>query len=146
MHISLRTRYLLEPMLQTRRLIEDVSVALQVLVDSGDFKGADDALSRLNKVSADCTHGRLLSAKMYLKEGNYEKVSWEAGRLLKNEPSNVQALLMRGEAFFYLEVRNNSKASADLCQPVPWLQAILKFYTSYSMGTVRKHLVLLVLN
>ena len=75
-----------------------------MLVDGGDFKAADDALSRLNKVSADCTVGRLLSAKMYLKEGNYEKVSWEAGRLLKNEPSNVQALLMRGEAFFYLEV------------------------------------------
>lgn len=80
------------------------SGCVQVLVDGGDFKAADDALSRLNKVSGDCTHGRLLSARMYLNEGNYEKVSWEAGRLLKNEPSNVQALLMRGEAFFYLEV------------------------------------------
>lgn len=77
---------------------------LQVLVNSGDFKGADGALSRLHKVSADCTVGRLLSAKMYMNEGNYEKVSWEAGRLLKNEPSNVQALLLRGEAFFHLEV------------------------------------------
>jgi hypothetical protein len=82
-------------------------VALQVLVDSGDFKGADHALSRLNKVSGDCTHARLLAAKMYLKEGNYEKVSWETGRLLKNEPNNVQALLTRGESFFYLEVRTS---------------------------------------
>jgi hypothetical protein len=89
-------------------------------VDSEDFKGADDALSRLNKVSGDCTHGRLLAANMYLKEGNYEKVSWETGRVLKNEPSNVQALLTRGESFFYLEVRSNPNQCL-LCALMCWM-------------------------
>lgn len=73
-------------------------------MDGKNFKGADDALSRLSKVAADCPQGRLLAAQMYLNEGNYEKVSWEAGRLLRSEPGNVQALLLRGQAFFYLEV------------------------------------------
>jgi Tfp pilus assembly protein PilF len=77
---------------------------LQALAAGGDYKAADEALSRLNRVSSDCTKARLLSAQMYLQEGNFEKCSWEAGRSLKIEPSNVKALLLRGEAFFYLEV------------------------------------------
>ena len=75
-----------------------------MLMNQNDYKGVDGALSRLNRVSSDCRPARLLAARMYLQEGNYEKCSWETGRLLKTEPGNVQALLLRGDSFYHLEV------------------------------------------
>lgn len=76
-----------------------------MLMGQDDYKGVDAALSRLSRVASDCRPARLLAARMYLHEGNYEKCSWETGRLLKTEPGNVQALLLRGDAFYFLEVR-----------------------------------------
>eukprot|EP00892_Ulva_mutabilis_P009894 jgi/Ulvmu1/7277/UM035_0065.1 len=75
----------------------------EMLMHQRDYKSVDGALSRLNRVASDCRPARLLAAQMYLHEGNYEKCTWETGRLLKTEPGNVQALLLRGDAFYHLE-------------------------------------------
>jgi hypothetical protein len=86
----------------------------QTLATAKKVNEADEALSRLWRVASDCTPGRLLAAQMYCDEGSLEACIRESGRVLKFEPGNVQALILRGNAHFSLEVRGCT------CHYLPW--------------------------
>lgn len=45
---------------------------------------------------------RLLQAKLLLKTKDYDGVAVEAGQVLKQDDTNLEALLLRGQAYFYL--------------------------------------------
>ena len=42
-----------------------------------------------------------MEAKLLLQRGDWDQVVATTGRLLKNEPSNLQALVLRGQGYFY---------------------------------------------
>jgi DnaJ family protein C protein 3 len=42
-----------------------------------------------------------MEATLLLRRGDWDQVVATTGRLLKNEPSNLQALVLRGQGYFY---------------------------------------------
>lgn len=70
--------------------------------DAEDFDQAAEALGKLFDISSECSQARLLKAKLALKKKDYSDAVSEAGRVLKLDEGDLDALLVRGNAYFYL--------------------------------------------
>mmetsp|Transcript_4150 Transcript_4150/g.6839 ORF Transcript_4150/g.6839 Transcript_4150/m.6839 type:complete len:478 (-) Transcript_4150:697-2130(-) len=88
----------LESLYTVRSRLEQV----EGLAAAGDRAGARAALELLYEGAQDCLQALLLEAKLYMQDADYEQVVAVTGRLLKNEPSHLAALVLRGRAYFYL--------------------------------------------
>jgi hypothetical protein len=77
---------------------------LQKLIDVGSWQRVGEALQPVLDLSPDCSQAQLLLARHFLHEGDYERCTMATGRVLKVFPSHTEALLIRGSAFFKLEV------------------------------------------
>lgn len=72
------------------------------LFDAEDFDQAAEALENVLDISSECAQARLLRAKLALKKKDFSDAVAEAGRVLKLDDGDLDALLVRGNAYFYL--------------------------------------------
>ncbi|BBN20707.1 hypothetical protein Mp_zg00390 [Marchantia polymorpha subsp. ruderalis] len=84
--------------LQARESLLDALSAF----DAGDSSKAQELLRKVFFLSPECLKARLLQAKLLLKTKDYDGVAVEAGQVLKQDDTNLEALLLRGQAYFYL--------------------------------------------
>lgn len=66
-------------------------------------------MNQLFEMSRDCLDARLLEAQLCMAEGDYERAIAQTGRILKSDGSNLQALVIRGLAYLYLNDFDMSK-------------------------------------
>lgn len=59
-------------------------------------------LNQLFEVARDCLPARLLEATMSMKEGDFGRAIAQTGRLLKSDHSNLDALVLRGQAHVHM--------------------------------------------
>ncbi|KAL6752449.1 DnaJ-like protein [Haematococcus lacustris] len=81
----------------------------QRLFDSGYTHGARNALAKVQETSSDCIEALLLDAQLLAAADEHEQVVAVTGRLLKNEPSNLKALVLRGIAYYRLHDHDLAK-------------------------------------
>ena len=79
--------------------------ALQMVAEKADWDNVGDALEHVYELAPDCVDAMLLSGQARLQDDDFEGCIMEAGRVLKIQPSHVEALILRGQAHFLLEVR-----------------------------------------
>ncbi|XP_023767837.1 dnaJ protein P58IPK homolog [Lactuca sativa] len=73
------------------------------LYDSGDYTKALDFIDKVVLIfSPACSQAKLLKVKLLLAAKDYAGVISEAGYILKEDEDNLQALLLRGRAYYYL--------------------------------------------
>ncbi|KAK3266549.1 hypothetical protein CYMTET_24834, partial [Cymbomonas tetramitiformis] len=77
---------------------------LEVLKVKGlsDSAQLQDAVSQVLDTSPDCVEARILRAEASMAIKDYGTVVSETGRILKMDPGNMNALLLRGRSYFYL--------------------------------------------
>lgn len=81
------------------------SHAQQKLADKDDWDNVGDALEHVYELAPDCIDAMLISGQARLEGGDFEGCVMETGRVLKIQPNHVDALILRGEAHFLMEVR-----------------------------------------
>lgn len=86
------------------------SIPLQAFLDAHNTAAADAAITEVFRISSDCLQARQMSAEMFLLEGKVEEAVAETGRILKMDPGNVPALLLRAQGYFLLQVRRLAAA------------------------------------
>lgn len=79
------------------------SLFLQAFLDAKDVPQADAAIKAVFKISTDCLQARQMSAEMFMLEEKHEEAVAESGRILKMDPGNVPALLLRARAYYMLQ-------------------------------------------
>lgn len=84
------------------------SIPLQAFLDAHNTAAADAAITEVFRISSDCLQARQMSAEMFVLEGKVEEAVAETGRILKMDPGNVPALLLRAQGYFLLQVRGCS--------------------------------------
>lgn len=73
------------------------------LFDSGDFTKSLEYVDKVVLVfSPACLRAKLLKVKLLLAERDYSSAIFESGLLLKEDEDNLEALLLRGRAYYYL--------------------------------------------
>ncbi|KAH0632572.1 dnaJ protein P58IPK homolog [Solanum tuberosum] len=73
------------------------------LLDTGDIKKALEYIDKVVLVfSPACSKAKLLKVKLLLADKDYSGVISEAGFILKEDEDNLEALLLRGRAYYYL--------------------------------------------
>ncbi|KAJ6803888.1 dnaJ protein P58IPK-like protein A [Iris pallida] len=73
------------------------------LFDSGDFSKALDYIAKVVLVfSPTCLQAKLFKVKLLLALKDYSGAISESGYILKEDESNLEALLLRGRAYYYL--------------------------------------------
>ncbi|XAR69062.1 hypothetical protein NMG60_11000520 [Bertholletia excelsa] len=73
------------------------------LFDSGDFTKSLDYIDKVVFVfSPSCSRAKLLKVKLLLATKDYSSAISEAGYILKEDEDNLEALLLRGRAYYYL--------------------------------------------
>ncbi|PHT71873.1 DnaJ protein P58IPK -like protein [Capsicum annuum] len=73
------------------------------LLDTGDIKRALEYIDKVVLVfSPACSKAKLLKVKLLLADKDYSGVISEAGYILKEDEDNLEALLLRGRAYYYL--------------------------------------------
>ncbi|KAH6555245.1 hypothetical protein KP509_1Z270900 [Ceratopteris richardii] len=86
--------------------LQQAKSSLELAVSSLEADDAAKAEEYLNKVvlvlSPDCSKARLLKAQVLLKAKDYSNAIAEAGRVLKNDENDLDALLLRGKGYYYL--------------------------------------------
>ncbi|KAG1339112.1 dnaJ protein P58IPK [Cocos nucifera] len=71
--------------------------------DSGDFSKALDYIDKIVLVfSPGCLKAKILKVKLLLALKDYSTAISETGYILKQEEDNLEALLLRGRAYYYL--------------------------------------------
>lgn len=71
--------------------------------ESGDVARAQEYLDKVVLVlSPDCSKARLLKSRVLLKIKDYSGAVAEAGRVLKSDENDLEALLLRGKGYYYL--------------------------------------------
>ncbi|KAG2594531.1 hypothetical protein PVAP13_5NG648200 [Panicum virgatum] len=71
--------------------------------DSGDFSKVLEYINKIVLVfSPGCLKAKLLKAKALLAQKDYSSVISETGFILKEDEDNLDALLLRGQAYYYL--------------------------------------------
>ncbi|XP_074587406.1 dnaJ protein P58IPK homolog B [Curcuma longa] len=71
--------------------------------ESGDYPKAMDYISKIVLVySSGCLEAKILKLKLILALKDYSSVISEAGYILKEDEDNLEALLLRGRAYYYL--------------------------------------------
>ncbi|KAL9274146.1 DnaJ protein P58IPK-like protein [Drosera capensis] len=73
------------------------------LLDSGEFKKALEYVDKVVLVfSPACPKAKLLRVKLLLGTQDYSRVISETGYILKEDENNLEALFLRGRAYYYL--------------------------------------------
>ncbi|KAK9724074.1 hypothetical protein RND81_05G046000 [Saponaria officinalis] len=73
------------------------------LFDSGDFKKALEHVDKVVLVfSPACSKAKILKVKLLLASKDYSGAISESGYILKEDEDNLDALLIRGRAYYYL--------------------------------------------
>ncbi|KAD5961801.1 hypothetical protein E3N88_13274 [Mikania micrantha] len=73
------------------------------LFDSGDYIKALDFIDKVVLIfSPACSQAKILKVKLLLAAKDYSGVISEAGFILKENEDNLEALLLRGRAYYYL--------------------------------------------
>ncbi|KAH9623908.1 hypothetical protein KSS87_017322 [Heliosperma pusillum] len=73
------------------------------LFDSGDFKKALEYVDKIVLVfSPACSKAKILKVKLLLASKDYSGTISETGYILKEDEDNLDALLVRGRAYYYL--------------------------------------------
>ncbi|CAJ1893961.1 unnamed protein product [Sphenostylis stenocarpa] len=89
----------LSQLLQAQSALETA----QSLYDLGNFSKSLEYIDKVVLVfSPDCTKAKLLKVKVLIADKEYEGAIAESGFLLKEDENNLEALLLRGRAFYYL--------------------------------------------
>ncbi|XP_002974188.2 dnaJ protein P58IPK homolog B [Selaginella moellendorffii] len=70
--------------------------------ENNDFTKAEEHLEVLLSLSPDCSKARFLRARILLKKKDYAGVVGETGFILKENEDDLDALLLRGQAYYYL--------------------------------------------
>ncbi|XP_011620841.1 dnaJ protein P58IPK homolog B isoform X1 [Amborella trichopoda] len=80
--------------------------SLEVAIDLFNSKNVIKAMDHLDKVvlvfSPECSKAKLLKIKILIAEKDYSGAIAETGYILKSDESNLEALLLRGQAYYYL--------------------------------------------
>ncbi|KAL2509449.1 DnaJ protein P58IPK-like protein [Forsythia ovata] len=75
----------------------------KTLFDSGDFTKALEYIDKVVLVfSPACSNAKLLKARLLLAAKDYSSAISETGYILKEDEDNLEALLLRGRAYYYL--------------------------------------------
>lgn len=73
------------------------------LYDSGDFTKSLDFIEKVVLVfSPACSKGKIFKVKLLLATKDYSGAISESGYILKEDENNLEALLLRGRAYYYL--------------------------------------------
>ncbi|XP_047159879.1 dnaJ protein P58IPK homolog [Vigna umbellata] len=89
----------LSQLLQAKSALETA----QSLYDLGNFSKSLEFIDKVVLVfSPDCTKAKLLKVKLLIADKDYEGAIAESGFLLKEDENNLEALLLRGRAYYYL--------------------------------------------
>uniref|UniRef100_A0A2N9F1H1 J domain-containing protein n=1 Tax=Fagus sylvatica TaxID=28930 RepID=A0A2N9F1H1_FAGSY len=73
------------------------------LFDSGDFTKSLEYIDKVVVVfSPACSKAKILRVKLLLAERDYSSAISETGLILKEDENNLEALLIRGRAYYYL--------------------------------------------
>lgn len=89
----------LSQLLQAKSALETASS----LFDSGDFSKALEYVNKIVLVfSPACSKAKTLKVKLLLASRDYSGAISETGYILKEDENNLQALLLRGRAYYYL--------------------------------------------
>ncbi|XP_073282121.1 dnaJ protein P58IPK homolog isoform X1 [Primulina huaijiensis] len=73
------------------------------LFETGEFSKALEHIDKVVLVfSPACTKAKLLKARLLIASKDYSSAISEAGYILKEEEDNLEALLLRGRAYYYL--------------------------------------------
>ncbi|WOK93737.1 hypothetical protein Cni_G02437 [Canna indica] len=71
--------------------------------DSGDYSKALDYINKIVLVySSSCLKAKILKVKLLLALKDYSSAISESGYILKEDEDNLEALLLRGRAYYYL--------------------------------------------
>ncbi|KAF5830077.1 DnaJ-like protein [Dunaliella salina] len=92
--------------------LEAVHSALAVLnaaMSAQKYVAARKALEGVYEHAQDCVQAQLLEAELNMKDNKYDEVVAVSGNLLKSQPKNLQALILRGKAYFYLHDHDLAK-------------------------------------
>lgn len=68
-----------------------------------------EMLAALYEDVQDCVPAQMLEARMYLEAAEWEQVVAVTGRLLKSDERQLEALVLRGKAYFYLNDHDMAK-------------------------------------
>ncbi|KAL2485183.1 DnaJ protein P58IPK-like protein [Abeliophyllum distichum] len=75
----------------------------KTLFDSGDFTKALEYIDKVVLVfSPACSNAKLLKARLLLAAKDYSSAIAETGYILKEDEDNLEALLLRSRAYYYL--------------------------------------------
>lgn len=75
----------------------------RTLFDSGDFTKSLEYIDKVVLVfSPACSKAKLLKVKLLFAQRDYSSAISETGFILKEDESNLEALLLRGRAYYYL--------------------------------------------
>ncbi|GAU20277.1 hypothetical protein TSUD_337580 [Trifolium subterraneum] len=89
----------LSQLLQAQSALETA----QSLYDSGNFIKSLEYIDKVVLVfSSACTKAKLLKVRLLIADKEYEGAIAESGFLLKEDENNLEALLLRGRAYYYL--------------------------------------------
>ncbi|KAK7285074.1 hypothetical protein RJT34_19832 [Clitoria ternatea] len=89
----------LSQLLQAQSALETA----QSLYDSGNFAKSLEYIDKVVLVfSPACTKAKLLKVKVLIADKEYEGAIAESGYILKEDENNLEALLLRGRAYYYL--------------------------------------------
>ncbi|KAF7804469.1 dnaJ protein P58IPK-like protein [Senna tora] len=89
----------LSQLLQAQSALETA----QSLFDSGNFTKSLEYIDKIVLVfSPACSKAKLLKVRLLIADREYEGAIAESGFILKEDENNLQALLLRGRAYYYL--------------------------------------------
>lgn len=78
-------------------------------LEAGDTQAARQYIPTVYQDAPYCLEAQLVEARLFLAEENYEQVVSATGTLLKSSPNNLEALLLRGQAYYYLNDHDLAK-------------------------------------
>eukprot|EP01018_Ginkgo_biloba_P000672 Gb_13941 [translate_table: standard] len=89
----------LSQLIQSKNALDKAST----LFDSGDFSKALEYIDKVVLVfSSECSKAKLLKSRLLIALKDYSGAIAETGFILKTNENNLEALLLRGKAYYYL--------------------------------------------
>uniref|UniRef100_A0A061RLF6 DnaJ homolog subfamily C member 3 n=1 Tax=Tetraselmis sp. GSL018 TaxID=582737 RepID=A0A061RLF6_9CHLO len=80
----------------------DSFLAAKRHIEIQDFHGAQLKLHTAATLLPDCPGVQLLQAELLFKQGQHERAVADLGKVLKADPGNIEALMMRGWSYLHL--------------------------------------------
>ncbi|GFP89144.1 Dnaj protein p58ipk homolog [Phtheirospermum japonicum] len=92
-----------EKELSQLRQAQDALASANSLFDSGDFTKALEYVEKVVLVfSPACSQAKLLKVRLLIATKDHSRAISESGYILKEDEDNLEALLLRGRAYYYL--------------------------------------------